>query len=927
MPSLILAFHDVGYADNRWTITPEQLRDRLQSVRDLGFEFVPLYDLGELKQIAEPDKKFAVVTFDDGRAGCYDHALPILKEFGISATFYICPHFVEGLAPPHEAYSKFMTWDQIRELTELGHEVGSHSLTHRQLNPDTAPDTVRDELTLSKIEIEKRTRRTCPHFASPYGSGDQILHGLVKQMGYLSDARMGASLNRFTFERPLIRFEPSLTATDAEFRQIIRGMLDAASQPDVDPSVRTFSFVIPARNEGPAMLDTFRHLRTLGPPQHIEIILVDDASEPPLNETHALPGDVIYIRSDQRIGSASARHMGALRASRETLIFADAHVCYSKNYLREVNESEVRLGWGILGAPTALLYTYADFQTVCTQQTGFRDRVYYGWKFVYGGQNYVCGGEAKYLEAPDTDEPFPTVPYVGACALAISRELYVDLGGFDACLIESGCWEDLDLAMKVYARGLDVRLAQHTMCWHLSEGNYDTTVREVSNPFASRDFIRYPGSFINLARVLYSNLSDAVFNSVYEKVNTDADAPYDKPLIEFLENMPGSRSRRVHLAHQKNPPSYVLYRITHELGQVKPRKPLGHPQWENVPLRIEDQRKLYLKLLGDHPAPKWGPEQTPELIYATPNDWFPVSDAWLLYAICKTLQPRRVVEIGSGFSTAAMLDAGVPPEHILCIAPNHDRLELLLGERSRPHMISRRVQDTSLEPFYALRAGDILFVDSSHKLTPESDVAFILTHVLPILQPGVFVHFHDIFYSVVYPSQWGEWDFNESPALAALFANMNPTRFSVIAFNQCIGMTHADIFPKAFPEFLRNLGGSLWIEVGSMQLLDLKPDSRRVEQCRPSEILEMLEDPKTFQFSECWQCNNVFRLICKYLATHGDNWRTPFHRSDFNLDDGFFRHEHANGVWMSFEQTYTTVDGPERVVNERFLSEVYREFA
>lgn len=922
MPALILAFHDVGYADNRWTITPEQLRERLQTVKDLGFKFTPLSWLENLKETGE---KLAVITFDDGRAGCFEHALPILEEFETCATFYVCPSFIDGHAPKHEAYSKFMTWEQVKELDTLGYEIGSHTMTHRYLNPDASPDLARDELAISKATIENKIMRECAHFASPYGSGDKMLHGLVKQMGYKSDARMGASLNRAGLDKPLMRFEPPIAATDTEFREILKGMLDAASRTEVDLDRRTYSFVIPARNEGQAILDTLRHLRTFGPRESIEIIVVDDASTPPLSQTHSLPDDVIYLRSEHRLGTASARHYGALRASHETLIFADAHVCYSQNYLREVESSKVHLGWGILGAPTSLISNYAEFQTVCQQQSGFRDRVYFGWKLVCDGSKApYC---MQVVGAPDTDEPFPTVPYVGACALAISRELYVDLGGFDACLIESGCWEDLDLAMKVYARGLDVRLAQHTMCWHLSEGNYDTTVREVSNPFASRDFIRYPGSFVNLARVLHSNLSDAVFNSVYEKVNTDADAPYDKSLIEFLESMPGSRSRRVRLAHQKNPPSHVLYLITHELGQVKPRQPLGHPQWENVPLRIEDQRKLYLKLLGDHPAPKWGPEQTPELIYATPNDWFPVSDAWLLYAICKTLQPRRVVEIGSGFSTAVMLDAGVPPEHILCIAPNHDRLELLLGERSRPHMISRRVQDTSLEPFYALRAGDILFVDSSHKLTPESDVAFILTHVLPILQPGVFVHFHDIFYSVVYPSQWGEWDFNESPALAAIFANMNPTRFSVIAFNQCIGMTHADIFPKAFPEFLRNLGGSFWIEVGSMQLLDLKPDSRRVEQCRPSEIREMLEDPKTFQFSECWQCNNVFRLICKYLATHGDNWRTPFHRSDFNLDDGFFRHEHANGVWMSFEQTYTTVDGPERVVNERFLSEVYREFA
>ena len=85
-----------------------------------------------------------------------------------------------------------------------------------------------------------------------------------------------------------------------------------------------------------------------------------------------------------------------------------------------------------------------------------------------------------------------------------------------------------------------------------------------------------------------------------------------------------------------------------------------------------------------------------------------------------------------------------------------DRLRGLL----RPHdegatrIIEREVQEVPIDTFSSLRAGDLLFIDSSHVIKCGSDVQFLMFEVLPQLPTGVFVHFHDVFYPFEYPAEW-----------------------------------------------------------------------------------------------------------------------------------------------------------------------------
>jgi predicted O-methyltransferase YrrM len=146
--------------------------------------------------------------------------------------------------------------------------------------------------------------------------------------------------------------------------------------------------------------------------------------------------------------------------------------------------------------------------------------------------------------------------------------------------------------------------------------------------------------------------------------------------------------------------------------------------------------------------------------YALDNDSYGRVGADLLHGVVRGLRPRRIVELGSGRSTlvmaaAAALNAadGVETE-LLTFDPFPSVAKAdLPGLAALEHV---RAQDVPLEVFAELRAGDVLFVDTTHTVKLGSDVNHIVLDVLPTLAPGVLVHVHDIFLPYEYPRRWSE---------------------------------------------------------------------------------------------------------------------------------------------------------------------------
>ncbi|MEQ8660624.1 MAG: class I SAM-dependent methyltransferase, partial [Gammaproteobacteria bacterium] len=189
------------------------------------------------------------------------------------------------------------------------------------------------------------------------------------------------------------------------------------------------------------------------------------------------------------------------------------------------------------------------------------------------------------------------------------------------------------------------------------------------------------------------------------------------------------------------------------------------------------------------------------------NPYFSYGDAVIATCMLRTFTPARVIEVGSGFSSACMLDVA---ERYLdgrvaftFIEPWPERLMQLLtpADRARCRIEQQPVQALPVSLFEALGSGDVLFIDSSHVGKFGSDVLHLLYHVLPRLAPGVLVHFHDVPWPFEYPRHWLEQGraWNEAYLLRA-FLQYNDA-FEIVYFNaymeQCQRAAYAAALPLA----------------------------------------------------------------------------------------------------------------------------------
>ena len=245
------------------------------------------------------------------------------------------------------------------------------------------------------------------------------------------------------------------------------------------------------------------------------------------------------------------------------------------------------------------------------------------------------------------------------------------------------------------------------------------------------------------------------------------------------------------------------------------RRPTEIP---GIDVHAEEQLALLVRFAEYSDEIPFTDLQSAGLRYYFQNPYFSYGDAIILYSMLRHRRPRRIVEVGSGFSSAVMLDTNdrycSQQIAMTFIDPYPDRLlSLLTDDDTRQHeVINDAVQDVPLERFAALAAADILFVDSSHVAKVGSDVVHLVTAVLPRLATGVVIHFHDVFWPFEYPEEWirGGRAWNENYILKA-FLQFNVS-FKVLFFNSYIATHHGDAAQRHLPLFMKNPGGSLWIE-------------------------------------------------------------------------------------------------------------------
>jgi hypothetical protein len=247
----------------------------------------------------------------------------------------------------------------------------------------------------------------------------------------------------------------------------------------------------------------------------------------------------------------------------------------------------------------------------------------------------------------------------------------------------------------------------------------------------------------------------------------------------------------------------------------------GVELWEHIDLRPKAQRSYYEDLLNRFPVLPFPSQPAEGYRYFTDNGWFEFSDALTLSGVIRKEKPRRIVEIGSGFSTAVTLDTLNHTKHspaLTFIEPFPDRLNALLlpEDKAAASILVKPVQEVPFSVFDQLDTQDILFIDTSHVAKVGSDVTFILLRVLPRLRPGVIIHFHDMFYPFSYPVSWIQngraW--NESIFLRAFLVQNQG--FQIMAFNKFASYSFPELFQERAPKFLNDIGSSIWLRKVSL---------------------------------------------------------------------------------------------------------------
>lgn len=200
------------------------------------------------------------------------------------------------------------------------------------------------------------------------------------------------------------------------------------------------------------------------------------------------------------------------------------------------------------------------------------------------------------------------------------------------------------------------------------------------------------------------------------------------------------------------------------------------------------------------------------------NDSYESVDAETLWALVRYLEPRRIVELGSGFTTLLLSEAAEAnrreghPVELAVFDPYPKRLlDAVPAGRIELDRVSGL--DIPLERFLELGARDVLFVDTTHTVKAGSEVNRIVLDILPRLAPGVVVHFHDVFLPYEYPERWlrrQRWFWAEQYLLQAFLA-CNDTYEVLLATN---ALTRA--WPERVGALIPSFGqgaepGAFWI--------------------------------------------------------------------------------------------------------------------
>jgi hypothetical protein len=200
------------------------------------------------------------------------------------------------------------------------------------------------------------------------------------------------------------------------------------------------------------------------------------------------------------------------------------------------------------------------------------------------------------------------------------------------------------------------------------------------------------------------------------------------------------------------------------------------------------------------------------------NGFLPGLDIVGIYAMLAVHQPKKYIEVGSGNSTKVAFKAKTDQQlstEIVSIDP-YPRAEI---DHLATKVVRKPFEDVGYEEILALEANDILFIDNSHRVLPNSDAMVFFLEILPRLKKGVIVHIHDIYLPYDYPQFMCDRAYSEQYMLAA-FILANPGKYQTILPNYYISEDPSlkqilePLWNHPNLEGVERHGGSYWLQIG-----------------------------------------------------------------------------------------------------------------
>ncbi|MCZ8513283.1 polysaccharide deacetylase family protein [Paenibacillus filicis] len=172
----VLNYHSIAVdPGNRATIAPEKFAEQMHYLSHQGYTTLTLAQFTDmLEHRAEVPAKPVLLTFDDGYADNYAHAMPLLKELGFHATLFMSPGMMGGY---------YLNWDQIREMHAAGWDIQPHGMTHPHL-PKLKKAEQEAQITEARALIEQELGTTADVFCYPYGEYNRTTLDILEEHGF-----------------------------------------------------------------------------------------------------------------------------------------------------------------------------------------------------------------------------------------------------------------------------------------------------------------------------------------------------------------------------------------------------------------------------------------------------------------------------------------------------------------------------------------------------------------------------------------------------------------------------------------------------------------------------------------------------------------------------------------------------------------------